>query len=148
MHAAITSPSIPVVEHVLALGIDVNELDDPNKTGPSYGTPLHRVIASIFDPQREKMRNGHEPNFSRNADIAFNIDAVKVLLAHGASVNRVGTGAYRDKTVMHLIGEDDNVNQIPKEIKELIRHAAWVESMRVPKRSMDPEMVGLYELDV
>ena len=147
LHAAIASLSIPMVEYVLALGIDVNELDDAGKTGPSYGTPLHRVVASIFDPQTEKMRSGHGPNAPRNADITFNIDTVTVLLAHGAGINRVGRGAYRDRTVMQLV-EEDEANQIPKEIKELIRHAAWVESMRVPKQSMDPEMAGLNELDV
>jgi hypothetical protein len=123
LHAAITSTSIPIIEYILSRGIDVNELDDPRKTGSSYGTPLHRVVASMFDPQLHMMRRSHAPMVLRNADISSNIEAVKVLLAHGADMNRVGKGRYRDQTVMHIIERDDAVNQIPAEIKELIRCA-------------------------
>lgn len=55
-----------MVEHILSLGIDVHEQDDPSRTGMgSHGTPLHPAVASTQD-----------------------IDSVKLLQAYGASISQ------------------------------------------------------------
>jgi len=77
----------------------VNELDNPHLCVlPLYGTSLHRAVISTYD-----------------------IDAVKVLLAHGASINQPDC---RGKTVVDLIMKDEIGEQIPDAIKDLIKEAA------------------------
>jgi ankyrin repeat protein len=64
LHADVQSGCTEMIEHILAQGVDVSELYDLHRTGTVYGTPLHRTIASTHG-----------------------LNAVKLLLAHGASIN-------------------------------------------------------------
>jgi len=106
LHAAVQSRSTKMIEHILALGVDVNEPDNAHRTGIVYGTPLHRAVASTHD-----------------------LDAVKVLLAHGASISQPGTQECRDKTVVDMIMKDEIGEQIPDAIKDLIKEAACSKGM-------------------
>jgi ankyrin repeat protein len=103
LHGAVQSRCTEMIECILALGVDVNELDDLDRTITFYGTPLHRAVASTHD-----------------------LDAVKLLLAHGASINlpsSLGSGS-RGKTVLDLVMEDEIEEHIPKAIKDLVKDAA------------------------
>jgi hypothetical protein len=57
------------------------------------------------------------------------LNAVKVLLVHGASINRPGEGQCRGKILVDMVIKDEIEEQIPENIKDLIKEVAYGEGM-------------------
>jgi ankyrin repeat protein len=100
LHGAVTGRSSEVLDHVLGLGIDVEEPDNLELTGRwGYKTPLHRAMAF------------------------GNVDAITILMTRGASVKRMGYQSVYDICGDDLLTPDlegYEGNEIPKEIKDLV----------------------------
>jgi ankyrin repeat protein len=97
LHAAASKGSMKSVKYFLNLGFDVNKWDYPGRRGTEMTTPLISAIDnSHIEVVKHLLSNGADANIGRSIISAINVDdegaaleLVKVLLDHGAEVNRV-----------------------------------------------------------
>jgi hypothetical protein len=122
LHAAVQSRSIMMIQHILTLGVDANEPDNAHQTGLMYGTPLHRVVANAEAQTVASTK-------SQTVASTHDLNAVKILLAHGASINQPGKVKCRGKTVVDMIMKDEVGERIPDNIRDLIKEVAQGEGM-------------------